>query len=281
MEINSNVTVIIPCYNDGKFIIEAVNSILNQTLKAEKIIIIDDGSDAETKNILKKINSNNVEIIYQENLGVCKARNKGINLATTDYILTLDADDYFEPTFIEKAFEVLNFNSNIGIVGCFYRALNNNVIENEIIKPLGGKIKNFLIKNNGLGNSMFRKKCWAQVSGYDEKMTNGYEDWDFWMAILKNDWEMYIIPEVLFIYRIKKKSRDQTALKEFDLELKKYIFLKHKQVFLDNYEFYTIELLRQNSLLRNNISKAKNSIEFNLGKFILKPFRFFKNKVVK
>lgn len=281
MNFTSNVTVIIPCYNDGKFIIEAVNSILNQTLKAEKIIIIDDGSDAETKNILKKINSNNVEIIYQENLGVCKARNRGINLATTDYILTLDADDYFEPTFIEKSVQILNNNSNIGIVGCFYRALKENIIEKEIIKPLGGKARDFLNKNNGLASSLFRKKCWVQVSGYDEKMTNGYEDWDFWMAILKNDWEMYIIPEVLFIYRIKKKSRDQTALKEFDLELKKYIFLKHKQIFLDNYEFYTIELLRQNSLLRNNISKTKNSIEFNLGKFILKPFRFFKNKVVK
>ena len=123
MEIKSNVTVIIPCYNDGKFIIEAVNSILNQTLKADKIIIVDDGSNAETKKVLKKINSNNVEIIYQENLGVCKARNRGVNLATTDYILTLDADDYFEPTFIEKSVEILNNNSNTGIVGCYAKLL--------------------------------------------------------------------------------------------------------------------------------------------------------------
>jgi glycosyltransferase involved in cell wall biosynthesis len=276
MEIKSNVTVIIPCYNDGKYIMKALQSIYVQTVLPERIIIVDDGSGQETKNVLKNIKHSSVEIIYQENKGVSNARNTAIALAKTDYILNLDADDYFEPSFIEKSVGVLNNNLKIGVVGCFYKALNKNVIENEITKPLGGKAKDFLIKNNGLGNSMFRKKCWVQVSGYDEKMANGYEDWEFWIAILKNDWEMYIIQEPLFIYRRKTISRDQTALKDFDFELRSYIFLKHEQVFLDNYEFYTLELLRQNSLLRNKVIKTKNSKDYKIGEFFLVSLRFLK-----
>lgn len=280
MEIKSNVTVIIPCYNDGKFIIEAVNSILNQTLKADKIIIVDDGSNAETKKVLKNIKHSSVEIVYQENKGVSNARNTAIALAQTDYILNLDADDYFEPSFIEKAVAVLNNNNQVVAVSSYCRAFKNDK-SIEIIKPLGGKLKDFIVINNGRANSMFLKKSWEAVGGFDEKMHEGYEDWEFWIAILEQKGTMHIIKEVLSHYRIKNTSRDQKALENHDFELRKYIYLKHKVIYETYLDFYVFQLLLQNSLLRNSLNKAKNSIEFNLGKVILKPFRFLKNKVVK
>lgn len=279
MDVKSNVTVIIPCYNDGQYIMEAVNSILNQTLQADKIIIVDDGSDAETKKVLKTIYHPNVQIVHQENKGVCKARNRGINMAATDYILTLDSDDYFEPTFIEKAVVILNNNSTIGIVGSFVKVLNYDKMEPEIRKPLGGIAKNFLVKNNAMASLMLRKQCWIEVSGYDEKMVNGYEDWEFWIAVLRNNWEMYIIPEVLFNYRIKEKSRDTVALQEHDFELREYIFFKHKELYKEHFDFYVIELIRQNSILRNNVNKVKKSIDYKIGGLILIPIRFLKRIV--
>lgn len=280
MEIKSNVTVIIPCYNDGIYIIEAVNSILNQTLKADKIIIVDDGSNAETKKVLEKIKHARLEIIYQENKGVSNARNKAIAVAKTDYILNLDADDYFEPSFIEKAVDVLNNNNQIVAVSSYCRSFNNEKTI-EIIKPLGGKLKDFIVINNGRASSMFLKKSWEAVGGFDEKMHEGYEDWEFWIAILEQEGTMHIIKEVLSHYRIKNTSRDQKAMENHDFELRKYIFLKHKASYERYMDFYIFQLLQQNSLLRNTIYKGKNSIDFNLGKFILKPFRFIKNKVVK
>lgn len=280
MEIKSNVTVIIPCYNDGRYILEAVNSILNQTLKAEKIIIVDDGSNAETKKVLKNIKHSSVEIIYQENKGVSNARNTAIALARTDYILNLDADDYFEPSFIEKAVDVLDNNNQVVAVSSYCRSFNKDKTI-EIIKPLGGKLKDFIVINNGRANSMFLKKSWEAVGGFDEKMHEGYEDWEFWIAILEQEGTIHIIKEVLSHYRIKNISRDQKALENHDFELRKYIYLKHKVIYETYFDFYVFQLLMQNSLLRNSINKAKNSIEFNLGKFILKPFRFFNNKVVK
>lgn len=272
----SNVTVIIPCYNDGNFIMEALNSILNQTLKAEKIIIIDDGSDIETREVFKRIKNEEVEVVFQENKGVSSARNKGVSLAKTDYILNLDADDYFESSFIEKAVKVLSENKGIGVVGCFYRRFKGKVLEKEIFKPLGGAVKDFLIKNNGLGTSMYRKVCWEKVSGYDENMLRGYEDWEFWIAVLSHNWKMHILPEVLFNYRIKRNSRDTKASDNFDFELRRFIFSKHKNIFIKYNEFYSQELLRISCELRRNKGVLENSLDFKIGKFLLYPLRFFK-----
>ena len=275
----SNVTVIIPCYNDGKYIMEALESIYKQTLLPEKIIIVDDGSSTATKNILGRIEHPLLQIIYQENKGVSAARNIAISLAQTDYILNLDADDYFEPTFIEKAVELLNSNKQLMAVSSYCRIFkDNNTI--EIIKPLGGMLKDFIVINNCSANTMFRIQCWDTVGGFDEKMKGGYEDWEFWIAVLKQEGTVHIIKEVLSHYRVKKTSRNQKALVNYDFELRQYIFLKHKEVYEEYSDFYINQLLRQNSLLRNSIQKAKKSREYIIGKFILEPFRIIK-KILK
>lgn len=124
---------------------------------------------------------------------------------------------------------------------------------------------------------MFRKQCWETVGGFDEKMQDGYEDWEFWIAILKQGGTVHIIKEVLSHYRIKKVSRDQKALKNHDFELRQYIYLKHKEVYQEYLDFYIGELLRQNSLLRNSVDKVKKSRDYTIGKFVLEPFRIIKN----
>ncbi|PIA78014.1 hypothetical protein BFR04_07215 [Gaetbulibacter sp. 4G1] len=273
----SNVTVVIPCFNDGDYIVEALNSVLKQTLKAEKIVIVDDGSNAHTKGILKTLKHDNLEVIYQENQGVCVARNTGISLATTDYILNLDADDFFKETFIEKAVKILDSNLKTGIVGCYYNCFTEQKVDNNIIKPLGGSVNNFLVKNNGLNCSMFRKICWENVFGYDVSFVNGYEDWDFWISILSKNWEMAIIKEPLFNYRIKKKSRDQDANKKYDFDLKKQLFTKHKEVYLKYYDSSFLELIRINGLLKNKINRLEKSINYRTGALVLSPFRFLKS----
>ena len=101
------ISIIIPCYNDAKYIEQSVNSALNQTYSNKEVIVVDDGSNVETKQILKKLEPKLIKLITQENKGQSTARNVGINAAKGEYILTLDSDDYFEPTFLEKLFPVL------------------------------------------------------------------------------------------------------------------------------------------------------------------------------
>ena len=276
----SNVTAIIPCYNDGQYIMKALQSLYNQTLLPDKIIIVDDGSNEVTRTVLKKIEHPGVQIIYQDNKGVSNARNTAISLAKTDYILNLDADDYYEPTFIEKAVEFLNDNKQLVAVSSYCSKFYEGKTI-EILKPLGGSLTDFIVINNCTANTMFRKLSWNTVGGFDEKMQGGYEDWEFWIAVLKLTGTIHIIKEVLSHYRVKKFSRDQKALKNHDFELRQYIFLKHKEVYEKHFDFYVFQLLRQNSLLRNSIYKVKNSKEYNIGSLFFAPLRYLKNKVVK
>lgn len=275
MSVKSDVTVIIPCYNDGQYIIQALQSIYNQTRLPEKIIIVDDGSDAATKKVLATIEHPLAQIITQENKGVSAARNHAISLMQTAYIVNLDADDYLEPTFIEKAVQLLKNNDNLVGVSSYCRVFCNNKTI-EFVKPLGGNLKDFIVINNSRACSLFRKSDWQTVGGFDEKMRGGYEDWEFWIAILKLGGKIQIIPEVLSHYRIKNTSRDQTALVNYDFELRKYILEKHKEVYDSYSDFYIVQLLRQNSLLRNAIYRAKNAKEFKLGEKLLSPLRFIK-----
>jgi glycosyltransferase involved in cell wall biosynthesis len=272
----SNTTAVIPCYNDGLYIMQALQSLYNQTLLPERIIIVDDGSASGTKKILENIHHPLVEIIYQENQGVSVARNRAIEKAQTAYVLNLDADDYYEPTFIGKAVEILDGNQNVGVVSSHCRRFKYNNKTKETLKPLGGNVKDFIVINNGNGNSLFRKKCWEEVGGFDEKMRTGYEDWEFWIAITKHNWLVHILPEVLSHYRIKKKSRDTSAIQQHDLELRNYIYTKHKKVYEEHIDFYVSELLRQNSLLRTTIFNVKRSKEYTLGQLVLGPMRFIK-----
>ncbi len=276
---SSNVTVIIPCYNDGQYIMEALQSLYKQTLLPEKIIIVDDGSNIDTKKIVRTINHSLVQVIHQENKGVSAARNLAISITETDYIANLDADDFYEPTFIEKAVRELNQNKEIKAVSSYCRIFQKTKTV-EIVKPLGGKLKDFIVINNSRASAVFRKNSWESVGGFDEAMREGYEDWEFWIAILKKGGEIHILQEVLSHYRIKAVSRDQNALQKHDFELRQYIYLKHKEVYHEHLDFYIGELLRQNSLLRNSVHKVKKSIDYSLGRFILKPFRSLK-KIMK
>ncbi len=275
MNTKSNVTVIIPCYNDGQYLMEALQSIYKQTLLPEKIIIVDDGSNTATKKILASINHPLVQIVHQENKGVSVARNHAISIVQTDYILNLDADDYYEPTFLERAAAILEKDQEVVAVSSYHRIFTQNKTV-EIEKPLGGKLKDFIVINNCSANTFFRKSSWQEVGGFDEKMRKGYEDWEFWIAILKLGGTIHIIPEVLSHYRNKNTSRNKNALKKHDFELRNYIFLKHKEVYHEHLDFYIGELLRQNSLLRNSVHKAKNSVAYSIGEIILKPLRAIK-----
>lgn len=272
----SNVTVIIPCYNDGQYIIEALASIYNQTVPPEKIIIVDDGSAMETREILRDLQHPLLQIVYQENQGVSVARNQAILLAETAYILNLDADDYYEPSFIEKALVILEENKEVGAVSSYNKCFNTEGETTEVIKPLGGKVRDFIVINNGRAAALFRKECWEAVGGFDEKMLTGYEDWEFWINITKHNWSVHILPEVLSNYRIKKKSRDTSAIQQHDFELRSYIYAKHKEVYQEHIDFYVSELMRQNSLLRTTIFNTKRSKEYSLGQLVLSPLRFIK-----
>jgi len=232
-----DISIIIPCYNDGQYIQEAINSVLVQTYQNFEIIIIDDASsDLNTKKILQNISHNKITLIkHNVNKGLSAARNTGIDHAQGTYILPLDADDKIAPTYLEKAKSVPDNDSEIGIVYC----------EAELFGTIQGKwelpkysFPEILIGNMIFATAMFKKADWGKVGGYNKNMTHGYEDYDFWLSLLELDVKVYCIPEVLFFYRQKKTSMIKELEDDKEIKLKTWLQLleNHKELYKENIE---------------------------------------------
>lgn len=118
------ISIVIPCYNDHLYIEQAVNSALTQTYSKKEIIVVDDGSNEQTKAILKKLEPKIELLITQKNKGLSAARNVGIEAGSGELILVWDADDFFKETFCEKAFEIMKNNSrSCKMVTCWFKDL--------------------------------------------------------------------------------------------------------------------------------------------------------------
>lgn len=101
------VSVIVPTYNCGRFIGQAIDSILDQTQPPEQIIIVDDGSTDDTEQVVRRYSNHRIEYIKQANAGVSAARNAGLDAAIGELVTFLDADDRWRPTFVERMHEIL------------------------------------------------------------------------------------------------------------------------------------------------------------------------------
>lgn len=272
------VSVIIPCYKQASFLSEALQSVVSQTYENWECFIVDDGSPDDTKEIAEKWCNKDSRIHYlnQQNGGLSSARNFGIQNAKSDFILTLDADDKYEKTFIEKALKIFDENSKIGVVSSWVVRFKDDK-EIAIIKPNGKTIEDFLFQNACNGTSLFRKKCWLEVGGYDEKMKKGYEDWDFYIRVCSIGWQVYVIPEPLFYYRQHTFSMRLDAYANHDVAIKKYLYAKHKELYQNNYDKMIEHFLYTIDLEKRNVLKTKQKIDYKLGSFILKPLRMIKS----
>jgi len=121
-ELSPTVSVIVPCYNQGIYLDEAIQSVLGQTYQDFEIIIVDDGSDdgltGLTNDLLRDYRRKRTRVIRTENRGVVSARNTVISHARGKYILPLDADDRIGSEYLEKAVKILDDNPDTGIVYC-------------------------------------------------------------------------------------------------------------------------------------------------------------------
>lgn len=272
----SKVSIIIPCYNDAQYIEQCVQSVLDQTYPNIEVIVVDDGSNAETKAVLKKLESKITKLITQENQGQSIARNNGIRIANGDYILNLDSDDFFESTFCEKAVKKFQEDGAIKIVTSHANRFNEtgNI---DVFVPRGGDLSNFLFTNSALGSCMFIRNDWEHTGGYEEKLPIlGFEDWEFYIQILKLGGYAYVIDETLFNYQLREGSTT-SRIRHKRLDKFKLIVAKHRELYLANFDILLSEFF--NSLEREEFEKIKNiqRLEFKIGTALLKPLRIIKS----
>lgn len=228
----TKVSVIIPCYNQGHYLDEAVDSVLNQTFQDFEIIVVNDGStDEATNSLLAEYRRPRTKVVHTENQGLAMARNNGIREAVGEYILPLDADDRIVPTYLEKAAPLLDSQPDVGIVYCMaetFGAVKGPWFAADF------SIRRMLLGNLIFCSALFRREDWQVVGGYNSGMVHGWEDWDFWLSLIERGRGVHRIPDVLFYYRVAEGSmaKSMDVTKKVDMHMQ--IVRRHKDLYIEN-----------------------------------------------
>ena len=256
------VSVVIPYYNDGKYIHETLESIQHQTYKNVEIILVDDGStEKESIRVFDDLKKLGFQTYRQENAGPSAARNLGISHSRGKYILPVDADDKIRPIYIEKAVHYMESHTQCGIVYCkaeFFGARSG------LWNLPKYSIEQMLLNNCIFVSALFKRTDWETVHGYDSNMKYGLEDYEFWLSIIELGQGVYCIPEVLFLYRIKSVSRNTRFEKRGEVyaETYEYILRKHMKLYTRYWIDVILMLRNENYELRKRYNKLVNKIPF-------------------
>ena len=202
------ISVIIPTYNAAAYIYEALDSVLAQTYKDYEIIVIDDGSTDDTKELIE-VHYPAVKYFYVENNGVSAARNLGIVKAQGEFIAFLDADDMWLPEKLEKQLTVFGADESVGLVfteNYFFNDQGLSGFTNKKSRLMRGDIvKNIFLNSYAVTSTvMVRKSVFKQVGLFEEELSVAEDD-NMWMRIAMK-FGVELIDECLVMYRMTAGS---------------------------------------------------------------------------
>jgi len=261
------VSVLIPCFNHGAFLDEALDSVLAQTHSDFEIIIVDDGStDEATRQKIASCARPRTGVLRTENRGLPAARNTAASLATGDVFCALDADDRLAPAWFEKGLAALAADPSIAFVSHWLETFGD---EHWTWRPERCDLPSMLARNAVNGAALVRRAAFEAVGGYDERMRHGCEDWDFWLRLIEAGFTGRILPEVLFYYRRSAESMSRVMLgdAEYRVPLDALVdrhagaFRTHLFDVLVAKEMETLALLREmHGLERDHLDKMLPSL---------------------
>ena len=238
-------SVVIPFYNMGKYIMECVQSVKASTYPEIEIVIINDGStDAESLAVLKQVEQiEGVNVLNKPNEGLAYTRNYGASKATGDWLAFLDADDTVTPDYYEKAMRVLKQYQNVFFVGSFVQYFGDTNVKWATYTP---QPPYTLVHNPVNSSSLVYKKAAFLAAGQNDKTVDyGLEDYESVVHLLSKGYNGIVLPEFLFNYRVRGDSMIRKITREKLLYSYKYIAEKHSS-------YYATFATQINNLLNAN-----------------------------
>ncbi len=230
------VSIIIPVFNAGRFLARALDSVEAQTERDFEVVVVDDGSiDRRTHKILDQAAERpGVTVHRTENRGPSAARNLAIERSRGAYILPLDADDYLAPTYLEKTIPVLDAEPALGVAYTWVGLVGGH---HGTWKTGGFGVRELLTRCTIHVTSLYRRRLWEDVGGYDPRFVESCEDWDLWLGAATRGWQGRCVPEVLVYYRRSTSSREKYARTPgVSARLMRTLVEKHRPLYLAHLE---------------------------------------------
>ncbi len=203
------ISVIIPSFNQGRYVVETVESVLAQTHLQREIIVVDDGSTDDTRTRLAPYDDR-IQYCYQANKGLSGARNAGFALSTGDYVLFLDSDDLLHPDALAQLSGILDQSPKEGLVYCAWQQINaadKSILGEVHPRRVGQLLKPLLLREFFFfgSSALIRREALEQVGGFDESLVWG-DDADMWLRIALAGWNFGYLDKPVLQYRIHEAS---------------------------------------------------------------------------
>lgn len=208
-ENSAKVTVLMPAYNAGKYIAEAIESVLQQTFTDFNLLIVNDGSADNTPEIIRSFSDKRIHLIHQSHKGIAAALNKGLSKATSEYIARFDADDICFPERLTEQVSFLDSHQDYIIVGSEAEYISENGEHLFHFKSIGHTHEQIIQKIYSYcpfvhSSVMYRKEAVIKAGGYSVHAHN-FEDYLLWMQLLKSG-KFYNLPQQLIRVRFNPAS---------------------------------------------------------------------------
>lgn len=200
------VTVVIPCFDSGEFLHEAVASVEASLDPRWELIVVDDGSsDPATLEALSDLEGVGYRVIRQTNRGSGSARNTGVRAARGPYILPLDSDNRLRPEYVGRGIEILDDDRSVDVVYGLAELFGANTGRLDFGEL---ELDQFAFQNPVDTCAVYRREVWERTGGYPEGLATevGPADWDFWLSAVERGVRFKRLPEVLFDYRVRADS---------------------------------------------------------------------------
>ncbi len=220
-------SVVIPCHDDGDYLIDAVASVARNAPAAELIVVDDGSTQPRTLEVIAALREAGHRVIEQPHSGLSEARNRGIAASTGEYFLPLDADNRLLPGFAAEAVALLDAEPEAGVVYGDRRefgARTGDVAVPELELP------RLLWSNSIDACAVVRRAVWSGIGGYDVAF-HAWEDWDFWLGAAERGWQFLHLPRPSFEYRVRPDSLLQKFLRREDyLSTLRRAYAKHRDL---------------------------------------------------
>ncbi|MFH1670499.1 MAG: glycosyltransferase [Patescibacteria group bacterium] len=196
-EYTNEVAVIIPCHNYAHFLAEAIESVLMQTIRPAEIIVVDDASVDNTKEVALKYEDQGIKYIRGEWHSVGAARNVGLERTNAPFIICLDADDKLHPEYVCSGLSVLKNNPSAAIAYTSHQCFGSE--DSYYNAPDQFDWRRFEMENHMHSASMVRREAIEQIGGWSHGVTH-HGDWVTWRRILRLGWKA-VKSDGIFYYR--------------------------------------------------------------------------------
>jgi glycosyltransferase involved in cell wall biosynthesis len=271
-----SISVVIPTHNRSSTLPTAINSVLNQSCRADEIIVIDDGSTDDTASVISSLDSK-IQYIYQENHGVSHARNTGIKRAKYNWIAFLDSDDCWLPNKLELQLEAVRRSENFHLCHTNEKWIRNGVRVNPMNKhqKQGGYIFERCLALCLISPSsvLIKRKLLIQLGLFDESLPV-CEDYDLWLRFCSKFPVLFLEEPLIVKYggHADQLSKRHWGMDRFRIQSIENLLAKNTLNDIDHQNAVAM-LAEKCNILRNGASKRKNDKIFNLYTSILAKYQ--------